>query len=363
MPSWTDWVSRTTRSSSSPPTTADSSTSTKESGSRITHRLRSGNGLALGGRHSCSVGDLPSRDHRGRVRRAGRHHRPLSDAPLHDRRRRGRDGNRRRGPEPSTGGSGSLSRREALYWHYPHYYPTTAPVGAIRRGDWKLLEFFEDGRLELYNLRQDLSESTNLTEKEPKSPPTCMECSANGGRRSMPRCRFPIRRSNHERTTHAERSGKVTKWQSGGVNHRASVHPSSLIPHPSSLILATVALLTAITTATAADNSPAALTYETKKDISYLPKDVTDADPYAGGALPAGRLLPERRTRLRNRRLVPRRRPQGGQPLRAGGRLRNKESPSSPSTIGYTQDQMPRLHSRCGRGGGMDDQEYQTFRR
>ena len=62
---------------------------------------------------------------------------------------------------------GTLDRR-ALYWHYPHYYPTTTPVGAIRRGDWKLLEFFEDGRLELYNLRQDLGESTNLVEKEPK---------------------------------------------------------------------------------------------------------------------------------------------------------------------------------------------------
>lgn len=47
------------------------------------------------------------------------------------------------------------------------------------------------------------------------------------------------------------------------------------------LILVAAALLTAITTATAADNTPAALTYETKKDISYLPKDVTDADPYA----------------------------------------------------------------------------------
>lgn len=63
--------------------------------------------------------------------------------------------------------NGSLGR-EALYWHFPHYYPTTTPVGAIRHGDWKLLEFFEDGRLELYHLRQDLSESTNLVEKEPK---------------------------------------------------------------------------------------------------------------------------------------------------------------------------------------------------
>ncbi len=52
--------------------------------------------------------------------------------------------------------------REALYWHYPHYYPTTSPVSSIRQGDWKLIEFFEDGHLELYNLKDDLSEKNNL---------------------------------------------------------------------------------------------------------------------------------------------------------------------------------------------------------
>ena len=52
--------------------------------------------------------------------------------------------------------------RDSLYWHYPHYYETTTPVSAIRSGDWKLLEFFEDGRLELYNLRQDVGEKNNL---------------------------------------------------------------------------------------------------------------------------------------------------------------------------------------------------------
>ncbi|MDP8246065.1 MAG: sulfatase [Candidatus Hinthialibacter antarcticus] len=58
--------------------------------------------------------------------------------------------------------SGSVNR-EALYWHYPHYHPGgSTPYGAIRKGDWKLLEFFEDGRLELYNLKNDLSEKFNL---------------------------------------------------------------------------------------------------------------------------------------------------------------------------------------------------------
>ncbi|MCA9192094.1 MAG: sulfatase [Planctomycetales bacterium] len=50
----------------------------------------------------------------------------------------------------------------ALFFHYPHYYPTTTPVGAIRMGDYKLLEYFEDDRLELYDLAADLGESNNL---------------------------------------------------------------------------------------------------------------------------------------------------------------------------------------------------------
>jgi len=52
--------------------------------------------------------------------------------------------------------------REAIYFHYPHYYATTTPVSAARFGSWKLLEYFEDGRLELYNLRDDPGETTNL---------------------------------------------------------------------------------------------------------------------------------------------------------------------------------------------------------
>jgi arylsulfatase A len=56
--------------------------------------------------------------------------------------------------------------RDALYFHYPHYYQTTTPVSAVRAGDWKLLEYLEDGRCELYNLKTDLSESTDLAQQE-----------------------------------------------------------------------------------------------------------------------------------------------------------------------------------------------------
>jgi arylsulfatase A-like enzyme len=59
-------------------------------------------------------------------------------------------------------------KRDALYWHYPHYYPTTGPASSIRQRDWKLIEFFEDNHVELYNLKEDLSEKNDLAAKMPE---------------------------------------------------------------------------------------------------------------------------------------------------------------------------------------------------
>jgi len=56
--------------------------------------------------------------------------------------------------------------RETLYWHYPHYH-LGMPGGAIRDGDFKLIEYFETGELELYNLRDDLQETHNLAAEFP----------------------------------------------------------------------------------------------------------------------------------------------------------------------------------------------------
>jgi arylsulfatase A-like enzyme len=54
-----------------------------------------------------------------------------------------------------------------LYWHYPHYHGSTwAPGGALRDGDWKLIEFFDEGSAELYNLGSDLAERENLATRE-----------------------------------------------------------------------------------------------------------------------------------------------------------------------------------------------------
>jgi arylsulfatase A-like enzyme len=66
--------------------------------------------------------------------------------------------------------------RDAVYWHFPAYLQTylyatpwrTTPAGVIRKGNWKLIEFFEDDKLELYNLKDDISESTNVAEKFPQ---------------------------------------------------------------------------------------------------------------------------------------------------------------------------------------------------
>jgi arylsulfatase A-like enzyme len=53
--------------------------------------------------------------------------------------------------------------RDALYWHYPHYSNQGGfPSGAIRMGDWKLVERYEDGRVHLYNLRDDIGERNDL---------------------------------------------------------------------------------------------------------------------------------------------------------------------------------------------------------
>ena len=58
--------------------------------------------------------------------------------------------------------------RKALHFHYPHYYSTTTPVSAIRSGDWKLLEYYEDNRVELFNLKEDLGETKDLANQHPQ---------------------------------------------------------------------------------------------------------------------------------------------------------------------------------------------------
>jgi arylsulfatase A-like enzyme len=65
-------------------------------------------------------------------------------------------------------------QRDALYWHFPGYLGAgnnkwrTTPAGAIRSGDFKLIEFFEDGHVELYNLKEDISQKHDLAKEKPE---------------------------------------------------------------------------------------------------------------------------------------------------------------------------------------------------
>jgi arylsulfatase A-like enzyme len=72
-------------------------------------------------------------------------------------------------------GEGILMRK-ALYWHFPSYLEKAAgmkeiwrqtPGSAIRKGDWKLIETFEDGKLELFNVKDDIGEQNELSKKYP----------------------------------------------------------------------------------------------------------------------------------------------------------------------------------------------------
>ena len=67
-------------------------------------------------------------------------------------------------------------KRKAIHWHFPAYLEAyrrdqgawrTTPAAAIRIGDYKLIEFFEDSELELYDLSSDIGEADNLAERMP----------------------------------------------------------------------------------------------------------------------------------------------------------------------------------------------------
>ncbi len=66
---------------------------------------------------------------------------------------------------PVVSGEGRADR-DTLYWHYPHYHHAP-PAGAIREGEMKLIEYFEGGRLELYDLAEDIGEQHNLAAAMP----------------------------------------------------------------------------------------------------------------------------------------------------------------------------------------------------
>jgi hypothetical protein len=56
-----------------------------------------------------------------------------------------------------------------LFWHYPHYGNQGGePSSMIRRGPWKLIHYWEDGRQELYNIDDDIGEVADVAEQQPQ---------------------------------------------------------------------------------------------------------------------------------------------------------------------------------------------------
>ena len=65
--------------------------------------------------------------------------------------------------------NGAKIAQRPLFWHYPHYGNQGGePSSIIREGDWKLIHYWEDGRKELYNLKEDLGEKNNIAAKNPE---------------------------------------------------------------------------------------------------------------------------------------------------------------------------------------------------
>ena len=69
----------------------------------------------------------------------------------------------------ANNGAGKVQRpREELVFHFPHYQSVGGPQSAIISGSLKLLKYYEDGRVALYDLSEDLGEKKNLSKDKPE---------------------------------------------------------------------------------------------------------------------------------------------------------------------------------------------------
>ena len=65
--------------------------------------------------------------------------------------------------------NGEPFNRGPIFWHFPQYsnHGMQSPGGAVRFGDYKLLEYFENNTVQLFNLREDIGERNDLSQTEP----------------------------------------------------------------------------------------------------------------------------------------------------------------------------------------------------
>jgi arylsulfatase A-like enzyme len=68
---------------------------------------------------------------------------------------------------PLLRGKKESSENRAFYWHFPHFYDQE-PYSVLRKGDWKLIYWYKEGKSELYNIPEDISEANNLTAANPE---------------------------------------------------------------------------------------------------------------------------------------------------------------------------------------------------
>jgi len=75
-----------------------------------------------------------------------------------------------------SGPQANPTKERAFYWHFPHYTNQgSRPAAATRVGNWKLIEYLEDGAIELYDLDKDISEKTNVAKEFPDKAKTLVE--------------------------------------------------------------------------------------------------------------------------------------------------------------------------------------------
>jgi arylsulfatase A len=101
-------------------------------------------------------------------------------------------------------------QREALYWHYPHYHPGGAtPYGAVRAGDWRLVEFYETGKVELYNLKGDVGESKDVSQSQPQKRDELLAMLKKW--RTAVGAQMPTPNQNYDAARDAQPAGKAKK--------------------------------------------------------------------------------------------------------------------------------------------------------
>ena len=111
-------------------------------------------------------------------------------------------------------------KRQRMFWHFPCYVGKATPSSAIREGDFKLIEFFEDGgRRELYNLRDDPNEERDLAKSMPDKAAalykTLQQWQTETGA-AIPRDANPNHDPNADRPRGGQRNGDQKKGKKGG---------------------------------------------------------------------------------------------------------------------------------------------------